>query len=172
MSVALLAVPLVLLMLDVPIEAVLGATVLVLGLLVATRSHRGRRRHERARRRAEHARWAADARRRQRVEHQARRRAYRRHRIKERTGVDVDVVERLVRDVTGRGQAAVRATGERVTEKLEKRYPPPAGPAAPRQLPGANWLDLDADLAAMQSKARTEELLRLTRLLDANQQVR
>lgn len=157
-----------------------GATVWLVGpLVVATflvalfggpRRIRARRaRHGRARSqlRMEQARMAGAL----RAARKADRKRARKQLIRERTGLDMDLVAEAARHTsvkvtTGAGRLT-RAAGERLTRTLEIRLrhavhekqgsqesPQPADPMAA-------WLDLAADIECIKSRRRTDELLRL-----------
>lgn len=127
------------------VALIVGAPVwvaLVLGAAVgvALMASSGHRRRERARRAAE---FAA-----RKAERKVERRTERKATIRDRTGLDVDLVSRAAHD-------AVHAVGSKITSRLEARY------ATPHQPEHDDWLDLDTDFDVMRSRATTAEALRL-----------
>ncbi|MGN6605682.1 MAG: hypothetical protein ACTHMS_01540 [Jatrophihabitans sp.] len=130
----------------------------------------GSRRRER-RRREQYRRWRewAEQAERELQARKAARQAARRQAVKQRTGLDVDLVAAAVRDLTTRSGERVRAVGERLNGVLESRYGRAAA-QVPAEQPSPSdgrpdWLDLDTDLAALEARRRTDEVLRLNEQL-------
>lgn len=141
----------------VPLVVVIGLA--AFGIHLVRRPFRARRREAQRRRQWE----LAEQSRRCRLAATARRRAA----IRARTGVDTELLGEFVRDV-GRGAGdRVRRTGEWITRTLEARRARTSATAGAGDVePGADqWLDLDTDLGALQSRARTAEMLRLSEQL-------
>ncbi|GAB2480692.1 hypothetical protein GCM10027265_34720 [Jatrophihabitans fulvus] len=86
------------------------------------------------------------------------RRERRKERIREKTGVDVDLLGEVTRDRAGR---VTRSLGDRVNRRLERRRPAGSQPAGPPQ-----WLDLDKDVSPDLSKQQRREILDLADQLD------
>lgn len=83
----------------------------------------------------------------------AQRRQARKEAIREKTGVDVDLLGTVTRDRAGR---ATKAVGGRLNRRLERRRPAGNEPAGPPQ-----WLDLDKDVSPELSKQQRQEILDL-----------